>query len=469
MNLENLISKYIDGELSVAEDAQLREILSKDSIARQKFDASLRLHTDLLNDAETIDVPIELYENTEDLVLMRILAESPDKRTRVLVPGYYSMAAAIALLFLLSIFQINDMKNFVAEGTFSKIAETGIDETIDDLVDAPSELVPDDTQINSSIISNTISTSSSKKFNLVNEESLIDNFFKSTNSEGINEELSSTEIELAENLLTYDIAINEENYFDETKKSLDAQNLKTNEVEQRNIELFVKKEINNSLQMQLMSDNIISTNNYQLTDYASYGIQSQLFNFNSYSNNDIEVMTMLGSDIIRRGFESEKDISVSHFSQSIAYRITEKNFIGAEFGFTEYNYSEEVRVFLPTTNQRQGGVEAFNPSEHNNLTGNYPFTYNRTKNLFWASGFYERLLWESADVSISGRIGAGASNDGMLGYTRAMVKYNIIGGIYLSAGAEGRMFSFETPSTFLNPGKTTISTITLIYGAQIRF
>ena len=70
MNLDSLLSKYLDGELTHDEDEQLRSLLSEDKDAKVDFDSAVLLNAAMKDDSESILVPEEVSQETEDNILM---------------------------------------------------------------------------------------------------------------------------------------------------------------------------------------------------------------------------------------------------------------------------------------------------------------------------------------------------------------------------------------------------------------
>jgi anti-sigma factor RsiW len=77
MNLEKLISKYLDGELSYQEDIELREILANDPEAKATFEEYVEMDYILKKDAQDTSLPKDLKDSVEDQVLMRIMSQTP--------------------------------------------------------------------------------------------------------------------------------------------------------------------------------------------------------------------------------------------------------------------------------------------------------------------------------------------------------------------------------------------------------
>ena len=112
MNIDDLILKYIDGELTHKEDEELRQILSTDTVAKGLFDTDVLLHAAMREDSASIHPPIDLINKTEDMLLMKILAsqpivaETPDKSYKF--QKRYVFASLIAVFLLFSILKIDD-------------------------------------------------------------------------------------------------------------------------------------------------------------------------------------------------------------------------------------------------------------------------------------------------------------------------------------------------------------------------
>ena len=68
MNIDSLISKYLDGELTESEDLQLRNIISSNEKARDIFNTYIDLHIAAKEDAKSITTPEDLVSSTEDIV-----------------------------------------------------------------------------------------------------------------------------------------------------------------------------------------------------------------------------------------------------------------------------------------------------------------------------------------------------------------------------------------------------------------
>ena len=112
MNLDKLISKYLDGELNRSEDNELRRLLSDDFVAKETFDAHVLIHAAMKEDAKTITPSAELVSNTEDLILNKFLSEqsfSMPASTSRMHSRTFAYASLVALLLIFSFISISDL------------------------------------------------------------------------------------------------------------------------------------------------------------------------------------------------------------------------------------------------------------------------------------------------------------------------------------------------------------------------
>mgnify|MGYP003381082763 CR=1 FL=1 len=66
-----LVSKYLDGDLSIEEDMELRKRISEDPAAKEAFDAAILIHS-AMSCADPIEVPEDTREDTLTAVFARI-------------------------------------------------------------------------------------------------------------------------------------------------------------------------------------------------------------------------------------------------------------------------------------------------------------------------------------------------------------------------------------------------------------
>ena len=111
MNLNDLISDYIDGELDQKGDNLLRSLMSEDEKARSEFDDAVLVHMACKEDADAIDAPKELIRETEEKILMKFIGAQPVSTDTVYKKVYRSKAVSVfvVLFFLIGVARIHDL------------------------------------------------------------------------------------------------------------------------------------------------------------------------------------------------------------------------------------------------------------------------------------------------------------------------------------------------------------------------
>jgi hypothetical protein len=467
MNLEELISKYLDGELTDSEDVQLRKIISEDATARLKFDSSVNIHMAYKEDAESVFPPNDLVERTEDAILMRIFAEAPDpERKKGFLWANASMLAAMMAFFLLTfVFEIGDNS---APGLVDMSAiSRGVNSAGNDLEDMTGQdVLTNESGDVSGIVGRAGFSNSDVELGM--KESVVASG-GGTPGGAVNFEslLSSIPEEYIGNVAAVD---NEEII----KDVEDFGEVASNEIPGRvndGSDAEELAELSSEKEEEIIGDiaktgpefGRLAGSGKGLSNTAGYRL---LVNDYFMSDIDVQVASFFGTDILRGGIDAE-DAVISHISESVAYSMNEDNRFGVELGYTEYTYYNDETYYAETAIGGTSGVEA-NESGHDFYLV-YPYTVNirSDKQMLWVTAFYENDVYEANGFSLVGRVGAGGSSEGFLGHGRLFTQYEIFRGIYLNLGVEGRMFQAEIPkNTIANKLKTSA---TLVYGFQFKF
>ncbi|MFC2130896.1 hypothetical protein ACFLSQ_05635, partial [Bacteroidota bacterium] len=132
---------------------------------------------------------------------------------------------------------------------------------------------------------------------------------------------------------------------------------------------------------------------------------------------DIQVASFFGSDVMRSGIDVNNAI-VSHFSQSVAYSMNETERFGVELGYTEYSYDDKAIVNVNENSGSTSGIESNESGYDFSFSYPHPITIKNNKQMLWASAFYENTFYKTNGLSLVGRLGAGGSSEGPLGYGR---------------------------------------------------
>jgi hypothetical protein len=491
MNLDKLILKYLDGELSRSEDNELRRLLSEDIVAKETFDAHVLIHAAMKEDAKSIEPSAELVSKTEDKILTKILADQPivgdimpaKKRRKTFV--YFSLVALFLLVSAISIsefsyiFRSCDLAQTLEnERTrilhLSSLEQIGIS---NELIEEPETFamgVPDDNNY-------------SKKEN----KSLV-----STQNRNVGEVEVFASGGSGAAVVHNDIRIVTYGGGTHIMETVSMDNVTANNInESTSAVSTMDKETNNLLADVTTVNNAVTspvTDLYVLDNlkpvnlhplkFANstvatienttnvFGEQSENYFYGKRS--DIKLTTFFGSSVFKGGFDENTPDILANFSQSLAYNISEDQQFGIDIGFTKYSYDQtKVVRTLGIINYESefiniDGVEV----KETGSSGNYieaPITINTQYQTIWGAGFFDQCILNSNKFTLNGRVGLGGTSDGPLGYIRLYAKYNILKWLSLNVGTDGRMFRWSEPAFGANPGEFK-STISIIYGFEIK-
>lgn len=440
MNPDDLIMKYIDGDLSYSEDKELRKLMSQDTKIKADFDLDVHIHSAIKDDAKSIAPSSKLISSTEDMVLMKILANHQVYEPRInLRTKAYAFVSIVVALILLNFIYFSD--NYIDSGEKLSNLKKQLDlhsiNTIPEL-----EFKNDFFQNRSEqknrrkVFTGTIQENSMQASNIalanLEESNKINLKELTTNQDGISKNFSRLENEVLESSSNQDnnIIINNNNFGNEQL-------------------------LNAGVTHPML--NIIGS---QLSLF-----QNQL-DFYTQSS-DIQFASFFGTDIYRNGIPDKK-IGISHISQSVSYSINNTQRIGIEVGYTEYAYEQTVNVLVPigSINDEKFIITKFNNENDDELIL-YPIKLNKNQKMFWGAAFYEESLLSNQFLSLVGRIGGGTTSDGPIGYSRFFARLNLLENVSISLGTEGRIFLGRVPE--LNSEKSWKSSVSLIYGLQFKF
>lgn len=460
MNLENLISKYLDGELSLEEDQELRSLLASDPEAKSIFEESVEMSYVLKKDAEDISTPSDLKDSVEDKILMRIMSETrfndvPDfiseepeeKRKRRILP------------ILIPIFAVGILYSFVLDfGNFSNNENISTDyEKVQlELIEPYDFDFSDKSEASNSEKSEknlTGSKANSKKGNSnINEN-------KAKRESDLQASKVSSEKESTNKRSDY---LSNNNFDPENIKEIKIIDLKENTEEDNYLvsePAFLNTDVNYS---GFSSPSVEFNPNFLLDDsFAQPNIDSP-----PGFTGRLEFSSIAGTEMMQGGYSPTNVSQINNFAQSVAYKINGDQKVGFEIGFNEYTFSRSQRVVVPF--DVAGEVD---PSAGDLYTRNGISTLVNTDQdhrTMWAVVFAERKLVDYGSFDFSGRVGFGATNSGPLAYGRLTGNYRIINNISLTAGLDMRMFQSNL-SAFVEQSNGFKGNMSLIYGINIIF
>jgi hypothetical protein len=471
MNLDDLISKYLDGELLEHEDRELRSELSDNPAAKEDFDEAVIINSALREDARSIEPPNEFLLETEERILMKILSTYPVAKDTVYkkpVSRIKYFSAAIVAVILLGFIRLGDNFSTTGYNPGFGIALNSYKSDLDDEMLTHTYIITNQDNNAKSNINRRISNGIMKAEK------------RNPSSDKLTENRNDDAVEISLNNESNDInRTNNRN----SQGNNDNDNIGT-DVMNEEIAFELPDRIDftspvtelSTLQLQINSDiNSISTD-IKLPPVQQKSINNMILSGNSFYKSDISVSSFLGTDLLK-DIDNKNNKAFNHISQSLAYSFSTDDRMGVEFGYTEYSVIDIIGSDLIAFNQvppiiksgtsKVQTAEGFNSSQGNNVNISKPYIYNHTKQLYWGAAFYERTLVNTSDLALNFRLGVGSSSDGALGFGKIYAKYNIFSGFNLTVGTEGRLFM----ARFSSEDNRDIlrKSFSLIYGFQIVF
>lgn len=437
MNLEYLIMKYIDGELTLEEDNLLRTYLKQDPLAKDLFDEYLEIHLNLKDDAETIVLPNSIAEKTQNIVMMKILNETnnyinQENTRKVGFYKYSKVAAVYFIIFLSFLFKISD--NSLDNLFFNSSSNNTISKDYQDSPKKSAILKKNDDKKLVNVFNKKISNNFNQK-----DEKIVSNLFYSINNNLIsNENLVSKDIDV--NFLSSTNQLNIENKSNQTFDNL------------------INLDLNNTIVNE--STNFGNFNNSFLND--NY-IDLNFIN----TKTSIGLNTNIAYDFSRNGINTFENSSIKNISQSISYSIDNDKRFGIEFGMTEFSYPsiKFVKLNNKIDKEQSSKVEILDPTYDDGMLI-IPVNIEELEKNYWGSVFYEQTFLNLDQLKFDYRIGIGKSNDGFVTNFRFLTKYNIISIINITGGLELRAFEYDLK---LINKKGFATNISLIWGINFQF
>lgn len=482
MSLDQLISRYLDGELSSGEDIQLRSLLKDSREAKADFDTAVLLNAALREDARSISTPDDLLRDTEDLIMMEIMKDykapvTIKRKTRRFAwitemlqaqtwrPAYNF---ALTVAAITSIFAISD----ISDPAFSPV-DTAVINKIQ-IKQANTEIAP---KVQSQSFASKTKASATKRTKGIPQAKHGSNVAITTaNSE------EYAEIIVAKDENTTDV-VNTNTVItttaSETQIRIDGIDVSNpfvnNTMDQQTKNLGQGQETATANAIMQSPDAAISstaktnapakvpTNPIQgNTDYNINNMMKSIATIDDvFHNDEVQLSTFLGSDLYSNGIGTSKK-GVSHFSQSVSYSMTDLSRLGMEFGVTQYGY--EKLSYIIISGAKRAKTEGYDPIGNESIGLTLPIKINETGEVMWGAIFYETKLLYTDWAELTARGGLGFTGDGPLGYVRLYGKVNLFSGFSLTLGTEAREYSLIINNT---GSKYKFSNL-LMYGVQFK-
>lgn len=425
MDIELLINKYIDGELSEKEDAQLRKMIAENGELKSRFDMAVETQYLISKDASSISVPAALRKQSEEAVLARIMGRTrqleEEKRRRV-VPFYYrwagySAAAGIALFALIfgidsfnSDSDANLADSFVPQSSMVELSKKNI----------PSVSLPISMDMDQPSSTYTDSDDRSGNINISSSTQTSESLGQSgdNGSAGITENSSGSSAQqfdavIPDNDKLEDVLAEENDYtVEEEVDNTKDLNSSYQEIERKGKPVApISGQLKNG---PMLSPDIEYGNNIDqalLSSQEEYGIiLSPIFGSDFYSMSAFENKEKLGN----LGF-------------SIGYKVTEDHIVGAEGG--RYNV-------IVNQNLIRNGLS--DPSDPTSTPIQIPYTQQFDLGQAWGGLYYEYRYEIAEGLSFGPRAGLGYGSYGPLYYGRLQGRYELFDGVGMYLGTEFR-------------------------------
>jgi hypothetical protein len=439
MSLEILISKYIDSELSPTEDLQLRDVLRDNVHSKSKFDSAIDVHHQLKQDAASIRVPEKLLRDTEDKILMNIMATQPASAqiTKMSSRWYqYSAAAVVLLAFMIS-------------GVI-RISEQNSPRAIAFLQNSNAVSVDSD----NILVTESSDNNSSNPIELKSE--------------------SVSQIATIDEIKVYDIAVD----------NIISDILPKDEIAEATLSNQTSSESNDSKQEILLTEKSIiqSDNSKNLLNNLPDGgtIQLPQSNYSVVSNlpvtyfaepfiglAGVQLHTFMSYDFSHSGFKTSGNSPILNISQSISYSATDRLGFGIEFGITEFTYDRQQNIYIPGNVENHNGPSVQVPTGSGSNHIIVPVEIETVRQFMWGTAFMDYSFVKYDDFVIVGRLGLGGSNEGPLGYGRVYAQYDLFRYLSLTIGTEGRLFINDLPNSQYNRAMRSSSSV--VYGIRLKF
>ncbi len=421
MSLDNLISKYLDGELNQEEDLLLRHYLTDDKAAKEDFDIAVELNHAMHKDANSIKAPADLLSETEDRIMMQIINDSkanvldlPKVKKSKFNINYRYVSAAAVLLFMFAIGKISDYQigypseyaqmnhseyRSVDKEIYGVSNVDGIEDQEMLVMEIPKE------QKFRSISSSTIDGS----------HSVIATSLFAGNNRGYSNQVLENKIN---DFNVADINISNFTFYNQ-ESNQDGYNA-------LNGTLLSKKNYNEP-KMPSILPATPGQGDFNYYDDLQYQLTS----------GNVNISFFAATDYSNSGYNKTSNSTITNYSLSISYAVEDNLDVGIELGNLAYLSKIDVVVRIPNPTPNQMIEVGSIPTEYIDL----PRTINLDNQIFWLSAFTEHNIIPVTDNSwfnLSARLGLGASNSGALFYGRVRGKLEIYNNLFLTVGTEMR-------------------------------
>jgi len=435
MILDVLISRYLDGELTPDEDAELRSLIAGDVEAKEAFDAAILLHIAMRCEDDTV-VPDDVREDTLRAIDVRMAASPvvPIKRRS------YRAVAALAVMFFVLCLPFGD--------TYFNLGSLGSGEVAEQSTPVSTES------------RNTAGTTSRARTTFSPSATIPTAVISQTQTDmqtGISSEIRNTDVATQ---TPAGESVGE--HID-----LDAASLHDNTKPVPVSSLFAS------------ADNIpFAPSQEHQSSLPSASEPRALPTTNLMQAKPIDVLVTSSYGQSMTGTVSTEG-AVTTISAGVGFAMAKNTFMGLELGTMNYATIREHQIM---TRSDDGNTAAARPpilsSDHLSKLpptvmpgGSYTttvYTHAESEGAAWGAAFLQQRIMNLGPAHINGRIAAGVTEDGVLGYGRLGTDVRLFDGVSATFGADASY----APIRQFRQGKMSAQTyglfLSLTYGIQVR-
>lgn len=455
MKRYDLLFRYLDGEITRDEDKTLREIIKDDPKLGTDFQSFLEIDYQINKINNEMEYPDDFIDEIGMKISNRIVLDNELKLMRKEVRKQYAtrfvlVPAIIAAFFFTFLISVQNPEiNLLS-------LPTGNPET-NTISNKPPE--------NENISRFSAKVKKQEKF-ITNSEKLIEN----KSSESIITIESENNLSNSNSDFSKIISAHSDTFNNENNVKLTQQSQKEDEpILQNNI--VSKPVINNNASMQLdaPSLNYFSSEEFLINPIIQ-NFTSNIFQASLINNSNIEINSLLGSDIAQIGVNSSNQI-VNSFTQSFSAEVSSGSSLGLETGYIEFK-AKTKKITEISSKTKTGGLNGFTILEQNNNSSENPVLIRvegieaTNHRMFWVGLFFEKNFLNYDDINISSRISLGASDNGVISSLKLLAKYNLTKGIILTLGTDAKIFEGSFNENKINRINSAFS---LVYGVKFTF
>ncbi len=426
MILEQLITKYLDSDLSNEEDSELREMLASDPLSKQMFDESALMHIALRFNTDQPVVSPELRNSVlshiDDVIAADQATSIPlsaptDARSSRSANSLTSLLAYAVVFMLFCLPTSDPVKQIFAVNAYHSSETSG----------RQSEVMHANATTNSR---NAVRHSTAEVISMSAQQPM--------------QAVKALEPTTSDGLMA-----------DTTNFSVIVPTTTT------------------------AAGSLASFRSMLNASSANFGTSSESHRAPLQTMNmEEEKSEVLMGTTYARGFGAVSGVSdLTQIAQSVAYSVSKDGYIGIEVGATNYTMSRNtvIRMSAPGTvsqtrvqsDKSKLGDVSDPPIGYTNVASNQ-VSHER---VIWGAAFVDKTLANLSRLELKGRAAVGAGEDGLMTYGRASASVKLMPSVSFTIGAEARLMPFRVGPELTASSSSTLYGFTLnaISGIHIQF